>query len=627
MPSHTFSREFVRYILCILLLGLTTAGSALAASKPAALEHIDAAIWDDPQRALHDAAEVLDRKVPRPDDAALLAAALKMAMAGETLEQTDAAKRGLDLGMSLAQSLHDDAAVCVFRGTEAYVARQTGERQEATVRRYAEAIAFATAAGMDWCVARLQLQQGRMYSFNHRGAEASKAMIEAQRLFEVQNDRAWMASTLSDLCWIYHREEDNPVSLQRAIDNCEAALAMVDPEHQRYLAATVHHNLAGAYLVSHVLQRAREHVERAYEFANAIGDGAGMGYISRLHAGIEIEAKKPERALALLDRSQTAFRRYALQGMLLEVSLLKVQVLTTLRRHVEAQQELDATEPMRRKADSASTDVDYHRSALGLFRALGDHEKALRASMALDAAHQRLARENNRKAANELQERFEVQRKDAENRLLREQQRSADSQRWLLLVSLVLSVTLLGVAAAYLLQQQRLRRHFARLASRDDLTGMPNRRSILETARQVNSDRRRSHEAACIAILDIDHFKVVNDTYGHDIGDAALITFGRVCGDKMRGRDVLGRYGGEEFMLVLPGARVADLPAVFDRLRSGLRAEAVPGMPPDARLTFSMGCTQLQAGEEIEEAIKRADEGLYRAKREGRDRLAIVDVP
>jgi diguanylate cyclase (GGDEF)-like protein len=244
----------------------------------------------------------------------------------------------------------------------------------------------------------------------------------------------------------------------------------------------------------------------------------------------------------------------------------------------------------------------------------------------LGAAQERSVREDNRKAANELQERFETQRRDAENGLLREQQHAAQSQRWLLLATLLLSLALLAATVAYLVQQMRLKKRLAELAVRDDLTGMPNRRSIMETARQVNSDRRGSQQPACIAVLDIDHFKAVNDTYGHDVGDAALITFARVCSANLRSQDRLGRFGGEEFLLVLPGACIADLQVVFERLQSGLRAAVVPGMPADARLSFSMGCALLRADDEVEQAIHRADESLYRAKAEGRDRLAVASA-
>jgi len=609
-------------MLCMLLLSCVAVGSAVGATKPAALERIDATIWDDPQRVVREAEAALRADAASVDRAALLDAALRLAVAGETLERTDVAQRGLERGMPLARELHDDAAVCVFYGTEAFIVQSSGQVEEA-LRRYADALVFASNAGMDWCAARLHLGRGRWYSTFGRGAEALAEMIETHRLYELQHDTGSVAGVLSDMSWIYHREQDNPQSLRRAIESGEAALAMLDPVRQRYLANCVHHNLAGAYLASHMLPQAREHIERAREFAVAIDDIVGTGYIARLHGDIELEAGRLEQALALFEQAGSVFRQYDVQDMSLKASISQVEVLVALGRRTQARQVLDAAEPLRAKIDSAHLDVLYHRAGLHLYEGFGDFAKALRESKSLSAAQERNVREDNRKAANELQERFETQRKDAENSLLREQQRAAESQRWLLRATLVLSLALLGAMAGYLFQQVRLKRRMAELAARDDLTGMPNRRSILATARQVNSEQRNSQQPACIAVLDIDHFKAVNDTYGHDVGDAALIAFARVCSNSLRSQDRLGRFGGEEFLLVLPGARVTDLPAVFERLQSSLRSTPVPGMPPDARLSFSMGCALLRADEEVEQAIHRADESLYRAKTQGRDRFDV----
>jgi len=251
----------------------------VGAAKPAALERIDATIWDDPQRVVRDAEAALRPDEANIDRAASLDAALRLAVAGEVLERTDVARRGFERGMPLARELHDDGAVCVFYGTEAFIAQDSGP-VEAALRRYADAIAFANDAGMGWCAARLHLGRGRWYSTFGRGAEALAEMIEAHRLYESQHDSGGVAGVLSDMSWIYHREQDNPQSLRRAIESGEAALAMVDPAHQRYLANCVHHNLAGAYLASHMLPQAREHIERAREFAIAINDIVGTGHIA-----------------------------------------------------------------------------------------------------------------------------------------------------------------------------------------------------------------------------------------------------------------------------------------------------------------------------------------------------------
>lgn len=612
-----------RCLLAVLILGLAAAGPVLGRDKPPALVRIDASIWDDPQRVVLDAEAVLRADKPPADARALLDAALSLAVAGEVLERTDVARRGFERGMPLARELLDDAALCAFYSTEAFATQNSGQGEKA-LRLYANALAFANSAGMDWCTARLQRGLGATYSVLGRGAEALAAMIESHRLFELQNDIGGAAIELSDLSWVYHREVDNPQSLRRAIDSGEAALAMIDPARYRYVANCVHHNLAGAYLASHMLPQAREHIERALEFAIAINDTVGTGFIARLHGDIEFEAGRFDEALVLFEQAGSVFREYGVQDMFLKANISRVEVLTKLGRRVQAQQVLDAAEPVRRQVDSARMDVAYHRAALRLYEATGDLAKALRESKAVGEARERSVREDNRKAANELQERFETQRRDAENSLLREQQRAAETQRWLLFATLMLSLALMGAMGAYLFQQNRLKKRLSELAARDDLTGMPNRRSIMATARQVNSDRRGSQQQpACIAMLDIDNFKKVNDIYGHAVGDAALVTFARVCSNNLRSQDRIGRFGGEEFLLVLPGARAEDLPAVFERLQSSLRNTAVPGMPADARLSFSMGCALLRAEDEVEQAIRRADESLYRAKEAGRDRFDL----
>ena len=607
-------------LAAIAILASAATASAYALPEPLAIEQIDAQLWDDPQHALIGAQAALRSDSPEPDARRLLNAALELAVTGEELERSDVARQAVERGIALAHSLQDNGALCLLHGTDAYATPTPGGSEA----QYLDAIAFATGNAMDWCVARLRLSQGQRLSADGRNAEAVAALVEAHRLFDALNDRPRMATALSALSWIYHREQDNPQSLQRAIDAGEAALALLDPPRQRHLAGTVHFNLAGAYFASGRLPQASEHLARSREFADAIDDAVGVGFIDKMQGEIDMRAGHPELALRMFDSAKTVFQHFEIPDMLLRASIGRSEALTEMQRHSAAQKELDSVEALRRTLDNANLDVAYYQASLHLLEVTREFEKALDVSRSLAAAQQRLVGEDHRQEANELQERFETRRKEAEILLLREQQQTAKSQRWLLVMTLALSIALLGGMIAYLRQQRRVRQHLASLAARDDLTGLPNRRSILETARHVHMARVKSSEMACVAMLDIDHFKSVNDTYGHDVGDAALKVFSSVCGENLRDRDVLGRFGGEEFLLVLPGAQVSSLDAVFERLRAGLRAAAVPGMPPEARLSFSMGAASLEAGATIEQAIHRADEALYRAKANGRDRLTVA---
>ena len=150
---------------------------------------------------------------------------------------------------------------------------------------------------------------------------------------------------------------------------------------------------------------------------------------------------------------------------------------------------------------------------------------------------------------------------------------------------------------------------------------MPNRRSITEFAR-LQWAARSAHEGKLrLAILDIDHFKAVNDDFGHDMGDAVLSAFAQICSAHLRGSDRLGRYGGEEFLLVMPGSDPAQVSIVFERLQQAVHKLSVPGLPLDRRLTFSMGAAEAWGdNDSLAELIHRADEALYRAKQNGRNR-------
>lgn len=150
-------------------------------------------------------------------------------------------------------------------------------------------------------------------------------------------------------------------------------------------------------------------------------------------------------------------------------------------------------------------------------------------------------------------------------------------------------------------------------AHTDALTGVSNRRHIMQLGDATLSDRRRQSLPLSLAILDLDHFKAINDTHGHHIGDAVLRAFCMHVGKQIRPSHLLGRLGGEEFLLLMPGTSLADAEVVLERVRRTLRSHA------GVRYTFSAGVTQAGAGELLPAVIKRADNALYEAKRTGRD--------
>lgn len=164
-----------------------------------------------------------------------------------------------------------------------------------------------------------------------------------------------------------------------------------------------------------------------------------------------------------------------------------------------------------------------------------------------------------------------------------------------------------------------------RLAERDGLTGILNRRGIIERLRRELVRARAEGTALSVLFLDVDHFKRINDTYGHSAGDACLRAVVAPIQAELRHQDRLGRYGGEEFLAVLPGAHLGDARGIAERIRTRAEMMKLPGM--DNGLTVSIGVAALdgQTGS-AEELVARADAALYRSKAGGRNRVSTHET-
>ncbi len=163
-----------------------------------------------------------------------------------------------------------------------------------------------------------------------------------------------------------------------------------------------------------------------------------------------------------------------------------------------------------------------------------------------------------------------------------------------------------------------------RLATRDDLTGLVNRRFLLDLLAQEMPRSDRSGQYLCIALLDIDHFKRVNDTHGHAAGDAVLRAFANEALGAIRASDSLARWGGEEFLLMLPATDLEAALHSVERLRQRIAALPMETGGATLHVTVSIGLVQRVAQEAAADAIARADQALYAAKTQGRNRVVVA---
>lgn len=158
----------------------------------------------------------------------------------------------------------------------------------------------------------------------------------------------------------------------------------------------------------------------------------------------------------------------------------------------------------------------------------------------------------------------------------------------------------------------------------DPLTGLGNRRYLMERVEEEMARAERTGTIFSLALMDVDNFKAINDRFGHETGDRVLCQLTSAITGALRESDICGRWGGEEFLIVLAGTSLAGAGAVIERLRASIAATDVPALEGEGSITASFGLTEHRAPEVLSRLLHRADTALYRAKALGRNRVELA---
>lgn len=174
---------------------------------------------------------------------------------------------------------------------------------------------------------------------------------------------------------------------------------------------------------------------------------------------------------------------------------------------------------------------------------------------------------------------------------------------------------------------KRSNRLLLNLSSTDSLTRLFNRRKLMQTLGKEFQRHTRSQDIMTLLMLDIDHFKLINDTYGHLNGDTVLVTLAKILKEYLRPYDIATRFGGEEFALVLPNTPIAGALDVAERLRVAVENLTFSGELRDLKLTVSIGVSGYPGAgiESVDQLLQAADQALYQAKKSGRNKVCYID--
>lgn len=642
MPRFALSclqlRRHAAAALCALAFLAPTAGAADAGRPPAnaaageeppleaPLREIERLSKRDPVRAQTLIAQ-LDPAALSPRGRLRLAAAqarlavFQFRMA-DTLAQTD---RVLDE----ARRFDDPLILATLLGSRALALNEAHRGAEAEAAA-AEALAQAERAGD----AELRVDT-RIFLADHAGRRsdferAFAALEEADQIARASGGAGVLAAVAYTSGTMWRLVDDLPAALQ----SYATAEAGFRDDGDPLGEADAARNRAGLLIRAGRTAEAVAPLQLALERYHALDDGFGIA-TAKAHLALAVAATGDiERAFALSTEAIDALRRNAAGDTLAAAMVDRLQLKVEQGRLSRAVALIDDIRALLLRSDDLLLRMRFHALAARAYAALGryrDAHDALGEQLRLRTRYddQRLSRQLAAQRG-----RLESQRMAAD---LERAQRDAATQREALAraeraarwqTTLILLAALAIALALYaLLRTARRSQRNSALAHTDYLTGIHNRRGISEAGQALLERCRARSDPISALLIDLDHFKAINDKYGHEAGDAALKAVTDELKRHLRDGDELGRYGGEEFVVVLPATSAPRALAIAERLRAAVAALTPQALGFDQPLTVSVGVVTRRGERDFGALISRADDALYAAKEAGRDRVMVAGAP
>lgn len=510
--------------------------------------------------------------------------------------RTDAAIEAVETALALSGLIDDPAQTATVRRTAGVIYWEAGAHDRA-LDHYLVALEQSRAAGDVRGAARAAGNIGNLHNSMGNWEEARQYHRQALAGFEEIGWQEGVAGTLVNLGALSARiaevrarageatqaRSEHEVNLEY---NRRALQLFEQLENPRGIAYA-EDNIARALIYLDRVEDALDHHRRSLRLRREVGDTNGV--VQSLLTGAEamITLDRTEAALEMLDEAESTVPEAS-------PSLLQ----SIVRQRVDA----------------------YQRQ--------GDFESAFRAQQRLMSLGDAQANEDLAARVEQLQQTFRAEQLEQEltlQRVLTEvSEQRARRQQLINTVSIILVVLLLLILGL-LYNRYRLGRRAShaldRVARTDPLTGLSNRRDMTEHIDRAICRRNEDNEPGSLIMADIDSFKRINDTLGHQVGDQVLIHVAELIHRQVRGADVAARWGGEEFLILLTGTREEGARRVSEKLRRMLRQSPpqINGQPLSLTLTF--GVTEIEPGANFNDLIKRADDAMYAGKAHGKNRV------
>jgi diguanylate cyclase (GGDEF)-like protein len=530
-------------------------------------------------------------------------------------------------GIEQARQAGDPEAEANFQMCRGlYQSQVTTERD--ALPAYEEGIRIARRLENGRLIADGLTWRGSARSLLGEQAKALFDFLEAQHLYEVAGNATAAQSNLISIATIYRRLGE----YDKAGDYLQQSMVVAQRKQDKQEQMVVNMQLGFLATERGDAAAAVAPLQQALALAQETGSRQSVGSALLALAESSNVRKRYAEALQDLERAASEFKAVSDKSNTGMLALQSAEAHAGLGQHELAAREFDVAEANVRHSNNMRYLAELYEERSKNQEALGKPSAALadlKLKMKADAALARMAKTQ---ITTLMSYQFDTERRELENRklaadrTLKEQQLAAlervrSWQRLAILLAGVLLVLMLWLAW----RQWRQGRRLHRLAITDSLTGISNRRHIEHMLHMAVDEAGRTRRPLTVIMLDVDHFKRVNDSHGHPVGDQVLEQIVQACQGALRQFDRLGRMGGEEFLVVLPDTDLEGGLQVAERLRANVATARPTVGDIELQLSISLGIAELAHSDTGPASlVRRADAALYHAKDNGRNRIEVA---
>ncbi|MDZ7791140.1 MAG: tetratricopeptide repeat-containing diguanylate cyclase [Xanthomonadales bacterium] len=552
------------------------------------------------------------------------------------------AAEGVERGRELLEQLADSAAtectagVMMLHGAVASNLHILGEH-EAAIEAVDQALVLAEDVEDPVRIASVRRTAGVVFweiGAHDRALEHYLAALEASRAADDVGGAARAAGNIGNLHNSLGNWEEARVYHRQALEGFE------ETGWQEGIAGTlVNLGALAARMAESYAEAGNAEAARAEHEANLEYNRRALGLFEALEnpRGIAYAADNIARALIHLGRVEEAFDYYSQSLELRRQVGDTTGVINSLQTGAEAHMALgQADEALTLLSEAEGLLPEENRNLLreilelqvSALEARGEYRSAFRRLERLMSLNDAQAAEDMAARVEQLQQTFRADQLERELALARARSEVSEQRirrQQLISAGSIVTVVLLLVVLGLLYSRLRLGRrvsHTLDVASRTDpLTGLSNRRDMSEKIDQALLRRNEDNEPASLIMADIDSFKRINDTLGHQVGDEVIVHVANLIRKQVRGVDAAARWGGEEFLILLPGTRESGAHSVSENLRRAIEESppTVGGRPLSLTMTF--GFTEIEPGAGFNDLVKRVDDAMYAGKARGKNRV------